>query len=224
MDKPSILSIKSVEIDDEETYSCEITYMNPKDNCDASSGSYEIDLIVEVPPSKILLNYGDQEISDGQLIGPIREGSRFEVSCEVHNARPKPEIHWYRKGEKIQSHEVPEYNNYLYNVSSTISLNLARHDIGKALECRIRKTKEHQIVSKHLNIDLSFKPSRMTLTGNSQPTPQSERVKLECTSHNARPAAVITWYNSSKEFDSSSSVTINTKHVSFHFIKLRNPF
>jgi hypothetical protein len=217
MDKPSILSIQSVQIDDEDDYTCEITYLDPSDSCEVST--FHTDVKVEVPPSAIVLNYGDQEIKDGSQIGPIKEGQRFEVTCEVQNARPKPEVHWYRKGEKIQSHETSFYEDNLFSVSSTLSLNLARHDFGKALECRIRTTKDRSIVSKHLNIDLSFKPTRMSLTGVTSHTVEGSRVNLECIAHNARPAAIITWFNSTKEFDSSSSVTINTKNVKFNYCR-----
>lgn len=211
MDKPSILAIKFVEVDDEDDYSCEITYLDPSDACDSST--FHSDLKVEVPPSAIVLNYKDENITDDTVIGPIKEGQKFEVTCEVHNARPEPEVHWYRKGEKIQSHETSFKEDDLFTVSSTLSLNLARHDFGKALECRVRTTKNRSIVSKHLNIDLSFKPTRMSLTGVTSHTVEGSRVNLECIAHNARPAAIITWFNSTKEFDSTSSVTINTKNV-----------
>lgn len=215
LERPSLLSIKSVEIEDQDVYTCEVTYLEPLDGCD-STGEYKTELIVEVNPSSIDLVYDDEIIKNGSTIGPLKEGQKFEVTCEVKEARPKPIVGWYRKGVKLTSHETFRSENELFTVKSRLTVELSRQDLSNALECRVKTTEHRPIISNRLNIDLIVKPINIKLTGVKDHTVEGSRVNLECKALGARPAANITWYNSTRKFDSSSEISINTKSVSFY--------
>lgn len=212
MERPSLLSIKSVEIEDQDIYLCEVTYIEPLDGCD-STGEYRTNLVVEVNPSSIALVYDEEVIKNGSVIGPLKEGQKFEVTCEVRDTRPKPIVAWYRKGAKLTSHENLQFENELYSVKSKLSLELSRQDLSNALECRVKTTEMRPIISNRLNIDLIVKPTIIKLTGVKDHTVEGSRVNLECKALGARPAANISWYNSTNKFDSSSVISINTKSV-----------
>lgn len=205
-----------MQVDDEDVYLCEITYLEPLDTCD-TSGEYKTTLKVVVPPSAIVMSYKDDKlIRNGSTIGPLKEGHKLEVHCEVRAARPEPTVNWYRGGRKLVTrNEVDsEMNPGLFTVTSRLSLSLSRQELGNNLECRVLTTVEEPIVSNQIFIDLEVRPTRIHLSGVKSHVVEGSKVLLQCHVYGARPAANISWYNSSKLIDDSSELTtISTKAV-----------
>ena len=211
------LGIKSIQVDDEDVYSCEITYLEPLETCDASSGEQQTNVKVIVPPSAIVMTHKDESlIRNGSTIGPLKEGHRLELSCEVRGARPQPILGWYRGGKKLTAHETVEAddNRGLFNVNSKLILNLSRQELGNIIECRVKTTDDDPIISNQLFIDLEVRPTRIHLSGVKSHVVEGSKVLLQCHVYGARPAANISWYNSTKLIDDSSELTtISTKAV-----------
>lgn len=211
------LGIKSVSIDDEDLYSCEITYLEPLESCD-TSGEYKIKLNVVVPASAILLMHKDETIiRNGSTIGPLKEGHRLETVCEVRGARPKPNVAWYRGGRKltVQTTTIDEEHHGLYDVKSKLSLTLSRQELGSSLECRVGVIPNDPIISNQIYIDLEVRPTKIHLSGVKSHVVEGSKVLLQCHVFGARPAANVSWYNSSKLIDESNELTtISTKTVS----------
>lgn len=209
--------MKSVTIDDEDLYSCEITYLDPPESCD-STGEYQINLIVVVHPSAILMMHKDETIiRNGSTIGPLKEGHRLETVCEVRGARPKPMIGWYRGGKKLttQTTMMEEEMNGLFDVKAKLSLTLSRAELGSSLECRVKTTANDPIISHQIYIDLEVRPTNIHLSGVKSHVVEGSKVLLQCEVVGARPAANISWYNSSKLIDETSELTtISTNAVS----------
>ncbi|KAG5680757.1 hypothetical protein PVAND_010244 [Polypedilum vanderplanki] len=207
------LEIKSVTIDDEDLYSCEITYLEPIESCDTDE--YKINLNVVVPPSAILvLDKNETVIRNATIIGPLKEGYRLELTCEVRGARPKPIVGWYRGGRRLlhQTTNIDEERHDLFDVKSKLSLTLSRQDLGSNLECRVKTTAHNPIISNQIPIDLQVRPTRIHLSGVKSHVVEGSKVLLQCEVEGARPAANISWYNSSKLIDESNQLTtISTK-------------
>jgi hypothetical protein len=205
-------------VDDEDIYSCELTYLEPLESCD-TTGEYQTDLKIVVPPSRIFVTHGSSEIRDGKTIGPLKEGHRLEVTCEVQNARPQPEVGWYRAGDKLPAHEQNEDVDYddnlkVFTVKTKLSINLSRKELKNTLECRVKTTEKDSITSKHVSIDLQVRPTRIHLSGVKSHVVEGSKVLLQCQVFGARPAANISWFNSSKLIDESTELTtISTKTV-----------
>ena len=61
-------------------------------------------MFLAVPPTKAeLVGYEAEE----ELV--VRKEEEVELVCRVHNARPRPDIIWYRGGEEFVSGEFPHY-------------------------------------------------------------------------------------------------------------------
>lgn len=210
------LIIKSLRIDDEDIYSCEITYLEPLETCD-TSGEYQTSLKVVVPPSAILMmNKDDTVIRNGSTIGPLTEGSRLEVICEVRDARPQPVVAWYRSAQKLKSfdHTDPHDSLGVFTVTSKLKLDLSRNDLSNTIECRVQTTPDEAVISNQLNIDLHVRPTEIHLSGVKSHVVEGSKVLLQCHVKGARPAANISWYNTSKLIDESNELTtISTKAV-----------
>lgn len=209
------LGVKSLQVDDEDVYSCEITYLEPLETCD-TTGEYQTNLKVIVPPSSIQVTNKDEKlIRNGTTIGPLKEGHRLEMSCEVRGARPQPNVGWYRAGKKLPAHEsvVPD-DRGLYTVTAKLILTLSRQELGNTIECRVKTTDDDPIISNQVFIDLEVRPTRIHLSGVKSHVVEGSKVLLQCHVYGARPAANISWYNSTKQIDDSSELTtISTKTV-----------
>lgn len=212
--KGSELHIQSVTVDDESVYLCEITYLEPMETCD-TTGTHSINMQVTVPPSSIaMIDSEEKQMRNGSTIGPMREGQILETLCEVRGARPQPEIGWYRSGKRLTDViTVDEYNG-LFTVKSKLTLTLSRQELAAVIECRVETAGIDQIVSNQIFIDLQVKPTTISLTGVKLHVIEGAKVLLQCQVDGGRPAANVTWYNSSKIIDDSNELTtISTKNV-----------
>jgi hypothetical protein len=197
-------------------YSCEVTYLEPLETCE-TTGEYQTSLKVVVPPSAIIMMDKDSsEIRNGSTIGPLKEGHRLEMLCVVRGARPKPTVGWYRAGQKLSAHEDsdPDIIRGLFTVTSKLVLNLSRKELGNIIECRVKTTDDDPIISNQVFIDLEVRPNELKLSGVKSHVVEGSKVLLQCHAYNARPAANISWYNSTKLIDDSNQLTtISTKAV-----------
>ncbi|XP_049546893.1 hemicentin-1 isoform X2 [Anopheles darlingi] len=209
----SRLIFRSVDIADEDTYLCETTFLEPSELCE-NSGAYSVALNVYAVPSVITLQDGNRNsIKNGSHIGPMREGQDLQVVCEVYGARPEPVISWHRSGRVVRDTQVVEQHNGLYTVKSTLSLTLSRQELGATYNCRVEMKELHLTVDNQFHIDLQVRPTKINLSGVEHHTVQGTKVLLQCQVSGARPAANMTWYNSSKLItdESSEMTSINTK-------------
>jgi hypothetical protein len=203
------LNIKSVKIEDEDLYTCEITYSEPSESCH-TTGEYQINLLVVVNPSHILMTNKDETaIRNGSTIGPLNEGHEIEVICEVRNARPKPVIGWYRGGRKLSLQAEPTEIEHsgLYDVKSVLSLKLSRAELLSSLECRVKTTPNNPIISNQFFINLEVRPTKIHLSGVKSHVVEGSKVLLQCEVIGARPAANISWYNNTKLIDAENNLT-----------------
>uniref|UniRef100_A0A182P6J4 Ig-like domain-containing protein n=1 Tax=Anopheles epiroticus TaxID=199890 RepID=A0A182P6J4_9DIPT len=209
----SRLIFRSVEIADEDTYLCETTFLEPSEQCE-NSGAYSVALNVNAVPSVITLQDGNRNsIKNGSHIGPMREGQDLQVVCEVYGARPEPVISWHRSGRVVRGNQIVDELNGLYTVKSTLSLTLSRQELGATYNCRVEMKDLKLSVDNQFHIDLQVRPTKINLSGVEHHTVQGTKVLLQCQVSGARPAANMTWYNSSKLIteESSEMTSINTK-------------
>jgi CD80-like C2-set immunoglobulin domain len=191
--------------------------MEPTETCDTSI-EYQINLSVVVQPSAIEMMYKNHtSIRNGTATDPLKEGYRLEIVCEVRGARPKPIVAWYRGAKQLSAYTqtIDEERNGLFDVKAKLSHQLSRQDLASSLECRVRTTENEPIVSNQLYINLKVRPTRIHLSGVKSHVVEGSKVLLQCQVHGARPAANVSWYNSSKLIDDSNTLTtISTKTVS----------
>ncbi|KAK9736364.1 hypothetical protein QE152_g12628 [Popillia japonica] len=92
------LIIKSVEIDDEASYKCEITYLEVRENCDVVQ---MIKLSTLVRPNYVKISQ-DGDRGNSSWLGPYNEGTNIELKCEARGGRPIPKITWYNNSNIIK--------------------------------------------------------------------------------------------------------------------------
>ena len=194
----SRLHIKSVMVDDEDIYLCEITYLEPLETCE-TTGTHSIDMKVIVPPSKIVvMDKKDIDVKNGTTLGPMREGQKLELTCEVRGARTMPNLSWYRSGMKLSDVKTLDERNGLFTVQSKLALMLTREELSAAIECRVETSGSDQIITNQIYVDMHVRVTKVQLTGVKLHVIEGAKVLLQCQAYGARPAANVSWYNSSK--------------------------
>ncbi|KAL5292690.1 nrm family protein [Megaselia abdita] len=199
---PYRLILKDLEISDEELYICDTTYFMPKDTCEITRG-YRIDLKVLVPPSEIvILDEKGDRVENGTTLGPLQEGHILRTTCVVKNTRPQPQVAWYRGTKRLTTYS-PSYDetNGLFTAKLELSLPLSRLDLANTLECRVESSALEVPVKSHMQIDLQVRPTVIELSGVEHHTVQGSACVFTCEVFGARPAANITWTNSTKPID-----------------------
>ncbi|KAJ6649403.1 Hemicentin-1 [Pseudolycoriella hygida] len=208
------LNLEAVQLQDEDTYLCETTFIEPMEGCD-NTGSYSILLKVNVPPSSIqIIDESNISIKNSTTLGPLREGHRFMTTCEVRGTRPVPLVGWYRAGKRLTDSVSTEEIAGLYSVKSVLSLELSRQELGASIECRVETPALEKVVSNFIHIDLHVRPTNVDLSGVKNHAVQGSNILLKCLVVGARPAANVTWYNNTERLDPNESRdkrTIETK-------------
>lgn len=185
-------------VDDEDNYLCEITYLEPLETCE-TTGTHSIDMKVIVPPSAIqIMDNKNVEVKNGTTLGPMRENQKLELTCEVRGARPMPNLAWYRSGKKLPDVKTLDERNGLFTVQSKLALTLSRQELSAVIECKVETSGLDQIVTNQLYVDMQVRPTKIMLTGVKLHVIEGAKVLLQCQVYGARPAANVSWYNSSK--------------------------
>uniref|UniRef100_T1GWL1 Ig-like domain-containing protein n=1 Tax=Megaselia scalaris TaxID=36166 RepID=T1GWL1_MEGSC len=118
--------------------------------------------------------------------------------------------------------DSPTYNETdgLFTAKLELSLPLTRLDLANTLECRVESSALEEPVKSHMQIDLQV----IELSGVEHHTVQGSACVFTCEVFGARPAANITWTNSSNvidpenEMDFAEITTIATEQTDGTFI------
>ncbi|XP_031616824.1 hemicentin-1 isoform X2 [Contarinia nasturtii] len=208
------LYIKSVQVHDEDTYKCVVTYSDPLDSCE-SKGLYIIKLNVLVEPSTMQMQDETGQILQNEtVVGPLIENERFVSYCEARMGRPRPNVGWYLHGkrlpESISTSEGPDANG-LFTEKAMLSMILTRKEMAATFECRIESEALQTIKRYQLKVDLQVRPRKVEVSGVRTHTVQGSTVSLLCKVFGARPAANVTWYNNTTPLRLDGPHTINEK-------------
>ncbi|XP_076371726.1 B-cell receptor CD22-like isoform X2 [Tachypleus tridentatus] len=189
------LRISPLEMEDEGSYKCDVTYVQGK--CPSLSYAH---LIIMMKPSPPIIIKDGQALKHASTIGPFIEGTTLSLECKTSGGKPAPEVTWWKGSESLPSRRsIADDEIGASNVTSSIRFILSRSDLGARLECHVKHdTIEKEIMVTWVEIDVNVKPFSLEIEGPSAPVVAGATVKLLCTIEGAKPAAKVTWYNQSK--------------------------
>lgn len=139
-------------------------------------------------------------LENGTTLGPLREGQRLAVTCEVLDTRPAPLVSWWRSGRRVANADGNDADDEpspggLFTRRAKLSLVLTRAELAATYECRIETPALAQPLHHLVHVDLQVRPTKLQMTGLTPSTVQGAIVQVMCVVVGARPAANITWYN-----------------------------
>lgn len=88
------VKLSPLKLEDEGSYSCEITYEEPgrwfKDSCQDPQLT-SLNVLGKPEEVSVALNNGT-ELEDGAILGPYTEGTNLVLRCKASGGRPIPEV------------------------------------------------------------------------------------------------------------------------------------
>ncbi|XP_071033382.1 B-cell receptor CD22-like [Parasteatoda tepidariorum] len=191
------LHLRSLNVSDEGTYKCDVTYVHGK--CPSLTFTKLYTLMKPKPPE---LYVDGSPIQNASTLGPYTEGSTFILDCRSSGGRPPPLVTLWNatKSLSAKSH-VQTGEDGASDVIVTARFVLSRWDLESKLECRVQSNATLAPMVKWIKLDIHVKPVSLRVRGPTTPVVAGEMVSLTCTVEGSRPAASITWFNRSREVE-----------------------
>lgn len=192
----ALLKISPVEILDEASYKCEITYLEVRENCPVGQ---IIKLVTLVRPESVrILGVDGVAKGNASMLGPLDEGTHVELICEAIHGRPTPQVKWFNGTKPLKAlYSSHEDDGGLGTGTSKLSFTLSRGDLGAKFECRVDSDALDEPIVSWMTADVNVKPTKIELGGVQSHVVQGTNVLLICDVFGARPAAEVRWYNNS---------------------------
>ncbi|KAJ8369813.1 hypothetical protein SKAU_G00098410 [Synaphobranchus kaupii] len=180
------------------------TKAGPPSQCDE-----KINITLYKPPDSV-------SISAVNHTGPVVEGEKYQLQCEVQNIAPVQylTVKWYKGGTLENQTSYDDLTKTPVNVSSTLLITPTSTDDGAQYSCVAElelgpegPQPPPSITSEPLTITVHYKP---LITGCSNHVELREGVTLDtlvsCTVE-GNPSPKVTWYKDQSAFDISTQLT-----------------
>ncbi|XP_065160558.1 uncharacterized protein nrm isoform X4 [Atheta coriaria] len=193
----AFLKISSLEVTDEASYKCEITYLDVRENCDVVQ---IIKLTTYVIPESVrILNSKGESMGNASMLGPYDEGTFIELTCQAHSGRPTPKVSWYNGTTNLKApYSSHENGDGTGTGTSKLQFTLSRGDLSAKFECRVESAAMPEPIVSFMRADVNVKPTGIVLSGVNGHVVQGSNVMLICDVIGARPAADVKWLNGSQ--------------------------
>ncbi|KAK4872366.1 hypothetical protein RN001_014395, partial [Aquatica leii] len=204
----ALLRINKVELLDEASYKCEITYLEVRENCDVVQ-IIRLQTMVQPDPPRILSTLGTPPLQGNianTTFGPNEEGTEIELVCEAIGGKPKPQVKWYNGSREMTAlYETTQDTDGLFTETAKLNIILTRGDLKARYECRVTSAALPQPMVAYLDMEVYVKPEYMKLEYQEQVV-QGNDVQLICDVFGANPPADVKWFNNSKLITNESLV------------------
>jgi len=209
------LQIIDASLEDEAVYECQV---GPNGTNKPIRANAKLNVLL--PPTKAeLVGYEAEE----ELV--VREEEEVELVCRVHNARPRPDIIWYRGGEEFVSgrREDSDDKGSLPERTTVTSILRFKPSAGDNLANIACEAQHPALQSRPLRASVKmfvqYPPGQPKIEGYSdkQPLKKGDTVTLVCLSKGGNPLATITWYRNGERVDSSYTTILNGSKNTYEF-------
>ncbi|XP_013792653.2 cell surface A33 antigen-like [Limulus polyphemus] len=147
------LRISPLEMDDEGSYKCDVTYVQGK--CPSLSYAH---LIIMLKPSPPIISKDGEILKHASTIGPFLEGTTLSLECKTTGGKPSPEVTWSNGSESLLSRgSIADDELGTSNVTSSIRFVLSRSDLGARLGCHVKHDTVEEEMVKWVEVDVHGK-------------------------------------------------------------------
>ena len=192
-----ILSWSVVGVREAGVYKCEITYLTSSP-CPVVRLISRL-VVISPPTSLDLFTSRPQVRVTNSTIGPFREGQQVRLRCvSGGESSAKYYLYWYLGDSPITGHT----HHHPHSVSSSILLNITRSLLNKRVVCKVANLAlDTRPMTASVEIDLNLEPVTTVITAelDREDLVSGDRIILLCQAEGARPAATISWYNTTQE-------------------------
>ncbi|XP_072165821.1 uncharacterized protein [Diadema setosum] len=197
------LTIYGVELDDEQSYRCDFSYLNrPGDSLCRR-------LRVQVPPRDLEIQDRNGKLLDGEVI--VQEGDDLDVRCIARGAKPTASIAWYVDNDMVPGGLVNVSSNpqdaCLNDTSSRLVIPAL--ETQNNLQKIICKATIEPDITKEVNVTVhiwSQPDRRVWLEGLDDVDRSTTERKFRCGIQGGYPSPQITWFIGNRNVTMNSSI------------------
>ncbi|XP_013170499.1 PREDICTED: neural cell adhesion molecule 1-like [Papilio xuthus] len=221
--RPAVLTLDTVQLDDEGIYRCRVDFKN------SPTRNFQIRLTVIVPPHQLIL-YDKSGRDVSGVVGPLEEGNELVLICEVRGvkptmvdilnkpttlssekyvsllcvsegSRPPAQLTWYKNNRKFKRGKVIEAANETW-VSSNLQFMPMPEDDGLYLKCQAdNSAMPGKSIDDAFKLDVVYPPVVSLSLGstlNPHDIKEGDDVYFECSVRANPREHRITWYHNDK--------------------------
>ncbi|KPI92379.1 Protein turtle-like A [Papilio xuthus] len=221
--RPAVLTLDTVQLDDEGIYRCRVDFKN------SPTRNFQIRLTVIVPPHQLIL-YDKSGRDVSGVVGPLEEGNELVLICEVRGvkptlveilnkpttlssekyvsllcvsegSRPPAQLTWYKNNRKFKRGKVIEAANETW-VSSNLQFMPMPEDDGLYLKCQAdNSAMPGKSIEDAFKLDVVYPPVVSLSLGstlNPHDIKEGDDVYFECSVRANPREHRITWYHNDK--------------------------
>ncbi|XP_043227548.1 hemicentin-2-like isoform X2 [Amphibalanus amphitrite] len=182
---PPVLAIDDVREADAGEYRCRVDFkLTP-------TKYHRVNLTVIVPPTRpvIRLPTGDRV---GDILGPLTEGDKVQLSCETRGGRPAPSLSWWRGPTLLSNAHVVTSSGVLRSVLHLPAI--SRSDVDQTLTCHATNNNISKPLSSSVLLKTYFPPLYVRLVGRNRAFSLGRVHHVTCKTAGSRPQPQITWW------------------------------
>ncbi|KPJ18124.1 Nephrin [Papilio machaon] len=190
--RPAVLTLDTVQLDDEGVYRCRVDFKN------SPTRNFQIRLTVIVPPHQLIL-YDKSGRDVSGVVGPLEEGNELVLICEVRGGRPAPTVIWLIDGTPATQYIGEKTDTHV--VVNRLELpHIKRTHLNTTFKCRASNTNLVSPQEKMVRLEMNLKPTFVEILNKPTTLSSEKYVSLLCVSEGSRPPAQLTWYKNNRKF------------------------
>uniref|UniRef100_A0AAR5PEF8 Ig-like domain-containing protein n=1 Tax=Dendroctonus ponderosae TaxID=77166 RepID=A0AAR5PEF8_DENPD len=211
--KPATLHLEKVLLEDQGIYRCRVDFRtNPTRNS-------ALNLTVIVPPHQIMI-YDNMGRNVSGVVGPLEEGSKLVLTCEVRGGNPPPTVSWFVNGRLVAGQrEVLTKPKVVVNRLDIKEV--TRDKLNSTFKCQASNTNLITPIENGVQLELLLRPLHVIIPTKPMQLVANEEITIHCQVTGSRPRAVVSWSRDNREFkrgkfhDTDSNESLVLSSVSF---------
>ncbi|XP_045134923.1 uncharacterized protein LOC123518261 isoform X2 [Portunus trituberculatus] len=197
--EPPTLVLEPAHARDQGVYTCRVDYLL------SPSTTAVVNLTVVVPPGPPMILWGGRGVVD--VVGPLGEGERAELTCRSKDGRPPPTLTWTRRGQRLP---LLAYNTSSspikgYNAQARVAIVGSRDLLGSTLSCHAHMpslaqvhTTLPQVQTASVIVNVTLPPVTVRILGPGAAASAGTKLRLTCRAAGSHPPAQLTWWSGHK--------------------------
>ncbi|XP_050733461.1 uncharacterized protein LOC127007024 [Eriocheir sinensis] len=195
--EPPTLVLEPAHVRDQGVYTCRVDYqLSP-------STTAVVNLTVVVPPGPPMILWGGRGVVD--VVGPLGEGERAELTCRSKGGRPPPMLSWTRRGQRLpllgtNTSSSPDAENA--GVEARVAIVGSRDLLGSTLSCHAHMpslaqtlTTAPQVQTASVIVNVTLPPVTVRILSPGAAASAGTELRLTCRAAGSHPPAHLTWWN-----------------------------
>ncbi|XP_077283214.1 hemicentin-1-like [Arctopsyche grandis] len=187
------LKISPVQLDDEDQYKCDLTFLEQIEGCETTH-IFQLKTLLK-PKSLNIFDQNAKELHNGSPLNNLVEGTETTIECRADGGKPIPTLTWTIGDKEVDGDVKTTGEGEDAVTTNRLIFPVERYLQGKQIRCTVTSEALTDPMESNILLDLILFPIALSISGVEHHAVEGSKVTLECLSKGARPAIEIMWLN-----------------------------